>query len=425
MQPIDYRIDVKNPFEMAIGGIQTGINIGSLIDQHRKQQEEAALAGQMRADLSGMAADPTPKNILGMMAKYPAMADKLKHIYDTKSDVQKKEAISQALPIYSALESGNTEVATNMLTGQAAALRNSGREHEAASMDALIKQIGVGEHGINITRAQIGSFLAATMGPDEFGKVMNEARGAAKAPFEFTESKAKAERAVSEAAKSASEAKYAEDTAKATLDSKRWEIAAKKSGIAVENARLALSRAQDGREKEESAARLRDLSAKHHVFINDRKSGYEAATSQIDSAMLTIDGLLKTPLGVYRAATGPVDVRFPTMQRDVAGLEESISTLQSQVFLAQIPLMTGLGALSDAEGAALKSSIMSLSLRQPHEMLISNINGIKQKMLTAQRNLKAKYADVLAMDKTPPVERPQTGRPPTTDDILRDLGVIK
>ena len=48
--PIDYSIDVKSPFDSALSGFQTGMNIGTAINQQKQLELQRQQALQMQAD---------------------------------------------------------------------------------------------------------------------------------------------------------------------------------------------------------------------------------------------------------------------------------------------------------------------------------------------------------------------------------------
>ncbi|MEG8984212.1 hypothetical protein VCS94_19325, partial [Acinetobacter baumannii] len=77
--------------------------------------------------------------------------------------------------------------------------------------------------------------------------------------------------------------------------------------------------------------------------------------------------------------------------RQIPGTSENtfakdIETLKSQVFLAQVEKMRGLGALTDKEGDAIRSSIASLDINQGPEAVQKNLSKIAQQMSAAAKS---------------------------------------
>jgi hypothetical protein len=107
------------------------------------------------------------------------------------------------------------------------------------------------------------------------------------------------------------------------------------------------------------------------------------------------------PNSTIRAASGPVDARMPTMQGDVADLEAIVETLGSQAFLSQVPSMRGLGALTEAEGAKLQSSLANLSLRQSPEQIVANVKEAQRLILKGRKTLELRTGVKLAPPDTP------------------------
>lgn len=81
--------------------------------------------------------------------------------------------------------------------------------------------------------------------------------------------------------------------------------------------------------------------------------------------------------------------------RQVPGTSENtfakdIETLKSQVFLAQVEKMRGLGALTDKEGDAIRSSIASLDINQGPKAVQQNLSKIAQQMSAAAKSANRK-----------------------------------
>jgi len=93
---------------------------------------------------------------------------------------------------------------------------------------------------------------------------------------------------------------------------------------------------------------------------------------------------------------------------------KDIETLKSQVFLAQVDKMRGLGALTEREGDALKSSIASLDINQGPKRVQENLTQIAKIMSEAAKS---------ANKKTQIYATKGQGYAPDIVDAARALGI--
>jgi hypothetical protein len=457
-QPFDYNLQVRAPFESSMQGVQSALGLANAVDQGNlaKQQSQVmqaqasandALAAQRRletetaqrlqADLGLLAENPNPAAIAGVMVKYPALADQLKTTYATLSTEQQNARVGQASQVYAALRAGKPEIAQQLIAEQSAAYRNTGMDNEAKQLDALGKLIEVSpETAVTST----GMFLASAMGAEKFtenfSKLESERRAAAKEPAELTEAQAKA-------AKAATEAKFAESAAAMDIAKKGWDITKIQEDIKIakENqkiaaASLALQRTNTDLQRQELQVKLDQMKLARDTAVREKSAEIESARSSIDNLLNTADRVLTTPLGVVESATGPISSRLPTASQDTADFEELVNTIGSQAFLAQIPAMKGLGALSNAEGEKLQAALQSFSLRQSPDRLLTNVREAQRIMLKARANLSKRYGVPETIPDTPAAagrgasgtwnKGAPGGKPmPSTDAMLRELGVMQ
>jgi hypothetical protein len=185
--------------------------------------------------------------------------------------------------VYSAIKSGNLDVAKRMLTDKAAALRNSGRESEAKAAEDSLELINLNPTG---AQATIGIYMARLPGGKDFldnvDKALSTLRAEDKAPFELTEAQAKATKAAQEAlnavltaeddiAKVAAQRRYEE--AKALKERADADVAEATKGTRIGKA---------ASEAEEAAvkARFAEQLAQGNVRLNDAQ--IRNITSQIN-----------------------------------------------------------------------------------------------------------------------------------------------
>lgn len=440
-QPGSYIMDVRNPFEQSLAGVQSALQISGamrerdFMDQRGRvlQAQEAAAGAEadvkrhdlarrqaFQADVGAIAANPTPAALASLMVKYPDVAENLKTSYNTLSTEQQNAKVGQASQVYAALRAGKADIAQNLLATQIEALANSGMERDAQNLRTLSELIKVSPE---TATTSTGLFLAAAMGADKFtenfAKLEGERRAQAKEGAELTEAQARAQKA-------ATEAKFAESNAAMDIAKKGWEITKFQEDIAIakENARiataqLALSRESNALKRNELGLKVDEMRQKRDEAVRTKVADLEVARASIDNLLNTADRVLATPIGVVKSATGPVSSRLPTVSAETANFEELLSTLGSQAFLAQVPVMKGMGALSNAEGAKLESALQSLSLRQSPDRLIANIREAQRIMLKARKTLADRYGMPETVPDTPAAASQGGAGSPNVDDLVK------
>jgi len=121
--------------------------------------------------------------------------------------------------------------------------------------------------------------------------------------------------------------------------------------------------------------------------VREKVAEVENARATMDNMLNTADRILKTPKSVVGSAAGPVSARMPTISQDTADFEELVTTLGSQSFLAQIPNIKGMGALSNAEGEKLQAALQNFSLRQSPERLLENVREAQRLIMKGRSTL--------------------------------------
>jgi hypothetical protein len=403
--PIDYSIDTGNPFQGALQGFQSGFGIGNAIQQRQaqlaQQQAQQAAAQQMNAELSAVAANPNASgaDYAGLMTRYPQLSENLKRGWDVLNDAQKQEKLNQSSQVYAALQAGKPQIAKDYLQTLSDAATNSGDAKMAAGLNGLIKMIDIDP---NSAKASLGMMITAQAGPDKFaeafGKFGTEQRAQEAAPFVQREAVAKAQSAEEKAKTDAITAKYADSNAVQDLLKKKWDVNKIISDINIdkENARIrameaSLKHQDNDLKRQELAMKIDEAKTKRDERINERAAEVESARSMMDNMLNTADRILATPKDVIGSAAGPISARVPTLSQDTADLEELVSTLGSQSFIAQIPNIKGMGSLSNDEGKKLEAALQNFSLRQSPERLVANVKEAQRLILKARKNMATRY----------------------------------
>lgn len=164
-QPFDYSLNIPNPKQQVLGALQLAKGIEQMKASRTQAQQAAQTREALQADLSALGSNPSPSALAGVMAKYPQLSEEFKRTYDVLNEEQKKARLDQASQVYAAIESGQPDIAKELMTGYADAYRNAGAAKEAKTMDDMAKLI---ELSPETARTSTGLFLARALGPEKF-----------------------------------------------------------------------------------------------------------------------------------------------------------------------------------------------------------------------------------------------------------------
>lgn len=401
MQPIDYTLDVKSPLQSILQGYQTGLAMKQ-VNQAQEAQK------QMQSDLSNLfktPGGPKSSDYAQLTLKYPQLNEQFKQSWDMMNEDQKTNRVNQASEVYAALSAGEIDVAKDILETQAQAAENAGDDRGAQSTRIIAQLI---DKNPDVAKTSIALRLSSAMGPEKFTetftKLEADRRSSELEESVVTEAQAKANKA-------AIDSKFAESQAVMDLQKKGWDITKIQEDIKVskENSRIAALRADLAREtndlkRQQLEMKLADMERKRDEVMNTKVADIETARTNIDNMLNNIDRVIQTPLNVIGNATGPVDQWIPTIRQSTSDFQELVENVKAQSFLAQIPNIKGMGALSDAEGKKLEAALQNFSLRQSPERLLSNMKEAQRLMLKARENLATRYGVPNNIPDTPAVE---------------------
>jgi hypothetical protein len=410
-QPYDYTLgNLPSPTENLINSLALAKGFQQLKTQKTDAEKSAQAQAQLQADLSQLGTNPTPAGLAQLMVKYPSMSEQFKRTYDVLSAEQQRSRVNQASQVYAALEAGHPDMAQRILKEQAVAYRNSGMEREAKTLDDLAEMVRLSPE---TARTSTGLFLASAMGPEKFTETFTqlqaERREADLAPERLTEAQAKARQA-------AVKADFAESEAVMDLQKKGWDIYKIQEDVKIarENSRIAALKAQIDREqndlkRQELQTKLAEAQRKQDQKVREQVATVESGRTNIDNMLNNIDGILQTPSGTLDDALGAWDGSWvggliDTFDQDVQDFVARLENLDAQAFLAQVPQMKGLGALSENEGKKLSGALQSFSRKQSKEQFIANAKEAQRIMLKARKTLAQKYGVPETIPDTPAVE---------------------
>lgn len=404
--PINYGIDAPDPSQSFLQAFKAGTAITETRMAQEKAQREAEqqqLISQAFQRLRQPGATAKDYADLAMMLP-ETQAKAVRESFAMMSGERQQNALTQAGQVFSAFKSGKPEIAVSLIEQQIEAKRNSGDEQGAKFLETWRD---VAKENPKAAEDYFGFTISQIPGGDKvIGGVVQlaeERRKAEKAPFELTEAQAKAQKA-------AVDAKFAESNAALDLQKKGWDITKIQEDIKIarQNASIAALNAQIAREgnqlkREELGLKLQEMKEKRDTAVREKAADLESARGNVDNMLNTADRILKTPMGVVGSAAGPVSSRMPTLSQDTADFEELVNTLGSQAFLAQIPNIKGMGALSNAEGEKLQAALQNFSLRQSPERLMENVKEAQRLLIKARKNMTARSGLPETIPDTPAV----------------------
>ena len=377
--PIDYSLNVKSPFESAIGAYKIGSNIAEI--QQQREIEKQKLQQQKIA---------------------------------AQEEERNKSYLILGAQSLAAMESGNTNAAINLIQSRIDAERNSGNEKQADALNTWSELIKFNpQNAVGV----LNRFITATPGGKallDAAKVAGEEQRAAAlqaSTLATNEAKARQER---------TRALVAEETAGSEIS--KAESEAKKAAVA---ARFADSNAAI--ELEQKGWNIKKLQSDMQI-VRERVAEANTAAMQADNLLNTVDSLIPKlvdkldksgkPIfsSSFRAAAGPLDVLTPTLQTDVATIQEQFETLGSQITMSRIGEMKG--ALSNQDLLTLRQSLQSLSLRQSEEDIYKNLKEVQRLTLKARKTAFEKYGIPETRPDTPSVQ-PSAQE---VNDILKKYG---
>jgi hypothetical protein len=404
--PINYSVDVQSPFEAALSGFKIGAAGAEAqaktqaLEQSKKAQTElAALFNNKNAT----AADY--ERVTAFLPKDQAAI--VTQGFERKTKLQQENDLKIGGQVYSAIKSGQPDIAKTLLQQQADAYRTGGKEQEAKATETYLQLIDMNPTG---AQATVGLMMAALPGGKDLlenvDKTLSTGRLEALAPSALNRAVAEADEAVSKAqtalataanapeealakanlatanAKKAQlEAEFARKNLEADLLQKGATFRKTETDILInkENARIAALTAAAAKEtnalkREELQQKINESKEKRDATDRDQLATFSSQSADIDNFLNTAARIKQTPKDIIKQATGPIASRLPTSNQDVADFESLVETLGSQAFISQIPKIKGTGALSENEGNKLQASLQNLSLKQSPERLIENVN---------------------------------------------------
>lgn len=394
--PIDYSMDVISPFQRAMQGWQRGTQMteqdnilaAQTAEAERKQQvfdQEQLRQKEMLAKRNEIITKGANlKDVQDFIFAYPEFSKPYEPILGNLKDAEKQDLFLLTRGAYNAMENNRPDIAKSEMGRLAKAYENSGKQDWADSTRQFIDAIDTNP---KLVKYQLGGF-STMLDPNAAKTIGEEARANEMQPYEIAKKQA--------------------DTAKTNAETNDIPLAATDRAQGVAN-----QARNNELENQYKYDQLGQLDRQFYASLDktERIEADKLRSSKAESSIQRVERLEKVE-GYANAAKQAADASnlaaklanqtgenggayWDRLIRQVPGTSENtfakdIETLKSQVFLAQVEKMRGLGALTDKEGDAIRSSIASLDINQGPQAVQQNLTKIAQQMSAAAKSANRK-----------------------------------
>lgn len=291
MDPLNYQLQVQQPFQAAAQGVATGsaINANRDLQQQQQLQLQQQQLGMQRAQAMNQAAmqvaqNPTPQSIAQLAIAFPEMSKQFKDANDMLTPAQQQGRLDHATQVYAAMQSGRPDIAAQLLNDRATALENSGDTQNAGIQRAMAQWATLHPETLNMTA---GLMLANAMGPDKFADTFKTfgPAGMEKAGLQNQDIQSQIDQRAGQLALDRD--KLATDT-----QTKLHELDLQYGTPDAETRKTINEAAVGAASQEQSASRLNDLAGRVDQAANDLRSGVEGTVNDAwNRAFGTSNGL--------------------------------------------------------------------------------------------------------------------------------------
>jgi len=275
LEPINYTAlqTQVNPIANFAQGLQTGNQIKQFNDMQAMQE-------QYKQDMGALLDDPTPQAIQNMMLKHPEQAKVFEPILKDMSEAQRKSDLLTTGQIYAALNSGNNDVATQIIQRKIDASKNSGID--TTDLDQIKQMIEVNPKAAMTFAGLYGTSLDPKFA-ENIGKVGTELRAQEKAPVELEKLKSDAEKARIEALFLPEEKTTGIEKTKAEITKAKVEAKKLTNDIYVASERLKLDKQTTAADVALKYKQLGDIPTDARKLVNEKAieaSGHKQSSIQ-------------------------------------------------------------------------------------------------------------------------------------------------
>lgn len=404
VQPINYleampQVDIGRSLAE---GLQLGTTVRALQQQTDEKQQKEKRLQDYRTEIENAFTQGTPQAFARLMTLFPEHQAAIKPQFEQLSKDRQQGEIAAALPVASALLSGNAKVAKDLIEAR---IKATPEGQDFSGLQALSSLIDADPQTAR-NYALMG--LSQVMAPDKFaetfGKLAEAGRAEAMAPITMRKETALSAEAEEKAKQAAIKSRFAESEAVIDLEKKGWDIRKIQSDMAIakQNAQIAAANVQivkttNDLKRQELELKVEDMKQKRDSTVREKVAEVEAARFNIDNMLNTSQRILKNPS--LNSVLGTIQGRLPVVLSDEAqDAVALIDTLGSQAFLSQIPNIKGMGQLSNEEGKKLQNAFQNLGRVQSEKQFRENLTEANRLLSKARENISMRHG----VPETPP-----------------------
>lgn len=397
VQPINYleampQVDIGRSLAE---GLQLGTTVRALQQQTDEKQQKEKRLQDYRTEIENAFTQGTPQAFARLMTLFPEHQAAIKPQFEQLSKDRQQGEIAAALPVASALLSGNPKVAKDLIEAR---IKATPEGQDFSGLQALSSLIDADPQTAR-NYALMG--LSQVMAPDKFaetfGKLAEAGRAEAMAPITMRKETALSAEAEEKAKQAAIKSRFAESEAVIDLEKKGWDIRKIQSDMAIakQNAQIAAANVQIGKttndlKRQELELKVEDMKQKRDSTVREKAAEVESARFNIDNMLNTANRILKNPR--LNDVVGTIEGRLPVVLSDQAqDAVALIETLGSQAFLSQIPNVKGMGQLSNAEGEKLQNALQNLGRVQSEKQFRENLQEATRLLNKARENVSMRF----------------------------------
>lgn len=412
MTPIDYGIQgAPDPSQQFMAALGQGMQLNALRQKQAEQerQRQAALIAQQRVDSVLTNPNASHEDLIGVLQYMdPKVSNEVLKAREAADKSKAQAALGHGMQVIAALRNGAPDAAVQLLNERAEALKNSGRPQEAAKFAEMAKRAEADPIGTaNLIGVSVAGLPGAKEAFDALSTQGTERRADELFPAAKRKATADAAGAEADATTKGVTAKYAESQALADLETKGWNVRAlqadiefKKQSTRIAAMNAALAREGNELKRQELRLKVDEAVTKRDDRVREKVATAEAGAASIDNMLNTIERIKKNP--DLNDVLGSIEGRLPSVFSD-AGSDAIalIETLGSQAFLAQIPNIKGMGALSNAEGEKLQSALQNLGRTQSETQFRANLAEASRLLNKGRESLSKSTGVPLGKPDTP------------------------
>ncbi len=404
MDPINYQLDVVNPFESTFKGYQQGFGIRAANEQRdlAQKQQQAAMAQQkqQRDALQSLMSkrDAGAEDYANATLLIPGMREQLKQAWDTKNTAQQQSHLSDLSQWSAAIQNGKPKIASDAMRQRADAMEATAGAPTRESQ-ALRAQAGVIEEHPEFGNYMLKSLLVAHPDGgkviDSIAKMGGERRADQLQPALVNKGVADASTAQAEAKIKGVDAKYADSKALLDVEKKGWDIKKIKADIDIarESNRIATMNAVANREsnalkRQELQAKIGDAVREREEKIAGKVAQAETEIAGVTDTISLIDEIFADPSSL-KAVTGGSAWKgaIPgTENRTMAGKVDQLTNMLAAANLDKLK-----GPMSDKDIQFVKRISGNIDRYQDEDKFAGELTKVRDIMKRAESKLRAKY----------------------------------